>query len=86
MKNKFLIEAEIKDKSNIGEFICHNKFFVFIYNNEDNVLEDGILENKEEVLYTKRLIKEDQNKVIRREVLRSIDNIQKHMKVNIVWE
>ncbi|MEW8994632.1 AAA family ATPase [Clostridium sp.] len=84
MKNKFLIEADIKDKSNIGEFICHNKFFVFIYNNEDNVFEDEILENKEEVLYTKRLTEEEQNKVIRREVLRSIDNIQKDMQVNIV--
>ncbi len=84
MKNKFLIEAKATDKNNIEEFICHNKFFIFIYNSEDNVLEDGILDNKEEVLYTKSLTEDEQNKVIRREVLRSIDGIQKHMQGNIV--
>ncbi len=84
MKNKFLIEAKSKDKDNIGEFICHNKFFIFIYNSDDNVIEDGILDNREEVLYTKSLTEDEQNKVIRREVLRSIDGIQKHMQGNIV--
>lgn len=84
MKNKFLIEAKATDKNNIEEFICHNKFFIFIYNSDDNVLEDGILDNKEEVLYTKSLTEDEQNKVIRREVLRSIDGIQKHMQGNIV--
>lgn len=84
MKNKFLIEAKATDKNNIEEFICHNKFFIFIYNSEDNVLEDGVLDNKEEVLYTKSLTEDEQNKVIRREVLRSIDGIQKHMQGNIV--
>ncbi len=84
MKNKFLIEAKSKDKDNIGEFICHNKFFIFIYNSDDNVIEDGILDNREEVLYTESLTEEEQNKVIRREVLRSIDGIQKHMQGNIV--
>lgn len=84
MKNKFLIEAKSKDKDNIGEFICHNKFFIFIYNSDDNVIGDGILDNREEVLYTESLTEEEQNKVIRREVLRSIDGIQKHMQGNIV--
>ncbi len=84
MKNKFLIEAKIKDIDNIGEFICHNKFFIFIYNSDDNVIGDGILDNREEVLYTESLTEEEQNKVIRREVLRSIDGIQKHMQGNIV--
>ena len=84
MKNKFLIEAKSKDKDNIGEFICHNKFFIFIYNSDYNVIGDGILDNREEVLYTESLTEEEQNKVIRREVLRSIDGIQKHMQGNIV--
>lgn len=84
MKNKFLIEASVRDKNKIAEFICHNKFFVFIYNNEGETLEQEILQNKEAVLYTKKLTEEEQNAVIRKEILKTIDNIQKDLDVNIV--
>lgn len=88
IKNKFLIEADDTDKGKISEFICHNKFFVFLYNEEANEvtenLEEKILPNKDKVLYTKSLTQDEKNILIRREVLKKINKIQVELNIDIL--
>ncbi|MEG0307800.1 MAG: AAA family ATPase [Clostridium sp.] len=84
MKNKFLVEADEKDTNRINEFICHNKFFIFIYNNEDVNLKDDLLNNVDKILFTKNLTEDERNIVLRREVLKSIDKIQEDLNVDIL--
>ncbi|MEG1255783.1 AAA family ATPase [Clostridium sp.] len=84
MKNKFLVEAEEKDNNKINELICNNKFFVFIYNNEDKELEEDFLTNNDKTLYTKELTEDERNIVLRSEILKAIDKIQEDLKIDIL--
>lgn len=90
-KNKFMIEAEADEShEKINAFLCHNKFFVFVYNNDDNErfnkIKDKYLKNSEDIFYTKDLTKEERNLVIKRETIREINEIEKEFNIEVILE
>lgn len=90
VKNKFLVEAEEKDNDIIDKFICHNKFFIFVYNSnkDENTeeFEENYLKNRDKVLYTKSLTENERNVVIRKDVLKKIKRINEECEVDIIVE
>lgn len=85
VKNKFLVEAEKEEKNIINEILCHNKFFVFIYNYEDVSELDEFLErslkNVDCVLHTKELTDKEKNIIIRKKLDDEIEKVKKDFGV-----
>lgn len=88
VKNKFLVEAEKEEKNTINEILCHNKFFVFIYNYEDrNELDEfleGSLKNVEHVLHTKELTDKEKNIIIRKKIDDEIEKIKEEFGIQLL--
>lgn len=83
IKNKFLVKAKDAEGEKIDKFICHDKFFIFVYNHEaGKVLEEHSI-HADEILHTKPLTEEERNIVVRRNILRAIDKIQKKYDITI---
>ena len=90
LKNKFIIEAESDSKETITQFICHNKFFVFVYNNDSEKdfeeFHNTYLNNSELVLHTKALTKKERDLVIKAEAIREIKKLQKEFNIDVILE
>lgn len=90
LKNKFIIEAESNDSEKINAFLCHNKFFVFVYNNDNDdkfqEFKEKYLKNSEEVFYTKDLTKEERDLVIKAETIREIRKLQNEFNIEVILE
>lgn len=91
LKNKFMIEAEANNSAEkINAFLCHNKFFIFVYNNDNddkfNKIKDKYLKNSEEVFYTKDLTKDERDLVIKAETIREIRKIQNEFNIEVILE
>lgn len=80
IKNKVIVEAEVNDEK-FNNFICHNKFIVFVYN--DNDMDSFSLDNVDKVLYTKSLTEEEKNMVIRKELINHIYKLQEKVGIDI---
>ena len=88
VKNKFLIDADQEENNTINEIICHNKFFIFIYNYEvkmelDNFIESS-LKNADKLLYTRALTEKEKNNIIRKKLNNEIYNIKEEYGVQIL--
>lgn len=88
VKNKFLIDADQEENNTINEIICHNKFFIFIYNYEvkmelDNFIESS-LKNVDKLLYTRALTEKEKNNIIRKKLNNEIYNIKEEYGVQIL--
>ena len=79
VKNNFLVEAKKEENNTINEIVCHNKFFIFIYNYEEKIeLEDYVqssLKNVDKVLYTRELTEKEKNNIIREKLNKEINEI-----------
>lgn len=88
IKNKFLVEAEKDEKNTINQFICHNKFFIFVYNYEDKNEMDELIENTfsniDKVLTTKELTEREKNSIIRKRLNNEIEKIKNNFGIQIV--
>lgn len=91
IKNKFLVEADEKnsEKEKINQFVCHNKFLIFIYNHKEGTIVDppieDILNNIERTLHTKRLTQQEKHIVMRKEIFKARSKVQVRLGVNILW-
>lgn len=87
IKNKFLVEADNSDENKIDKFICHDKFFIYIYNDEKGELGEDFQEkfksNKFEFLYSRALDNKERNILVRRELIKGIEEIQEKLNVDI---
>lgn len=85
IKNKFLVQADNQDTDKIDKIVCHNKFLVYTSNDEDFNLDKYFNKtfkyNIDNVLHTKPLNSIERNKIVKKEVLKTIKN--KEMKYNI---
>ncbi|MGG7176493.1 AAA family ATPase [Clostridium paraputrificum] len=86
VKNKFLIEADDTDQDKINKLICHNKFFIFVYNSESRENIEDLFPNKDKTIYTKSLTKEERRVVFKTEVLKDINRVEESLKVNVLVE
>ncbi|MDV4151078.1 AAA family ATPase [Clostridium sp. AL.422] len=88
VKNKFFVDAEEEEKNTINEIVCHNKFFVFIYNYEGKIeLTDFVessLNNVDKVLYTRELTEKEKNNIIRRKLNNEIDKIKDEYGIQLL--
>ncbi|GAA0866261.1 AAA family ATPase [Paraclostridium tenue] len=85
IKNKFLVRADVQDKDKINKIVCHNKFLVYISNDEDFELDKyfnkTFKSNVDNILHTKPLNTIERNKIVKKEVLKTIKN--KELEYNI---
>ncbi|GAA0715352.1 hypothetical protein GCM10008904_32110 [Paraclostridium ghonii] len=90
IKNKFLVKASNEDTNKINKIICKNKFLVYISNDEDFEIDKYFNENFkskiDKVLHTKPLNKTERNKVVKREVLKTIRTIEKKYNIKITLD
>jgi SpoVK/Ycf46/Vps4 family AAA+-type ATPase len=88
IKNKFLVEAKVQDKNKINKIVCHNKFFIFIYNYEDkNEFDDFSqlsLKNREKIFYTRELTQKEKNIIIRKKLINEIEKIKSDFGVQVL--
>lgn len=88
IKNSFLVEADGEKEDTIDKLICHNKFFVFLYNNESKKGEEffkkDFLTKKDEVLYIKPLNEKERRKAIENELLKEIEHIKEEFDIEII--
>ncbi|WP_195430502.1 AAA family ATPase [Clostridium sp. D46t1_190503_E9] len=88
IKNKFLVEAKEQDKNKINKIVCHNKFFIFIYNYEDkNEFEDFLqvsLKNSDRIFYTRELTEKEKNIIIRKKLTNEIEKIKDDFGIQIL--
>jgi replication-associated recombination protein RarA len=89
LKNKFLVEAEDDQNiSKINQFVCHNKFFIFTYNQNKGTKDKGIeeiLSNADKTLYTKSLTEQEKYVVMKKEIFKALDKIHQGLGMNILW-
>ncbi|MDS0524869.1 AAA family ATPase [Clostridium sp. SHJSY1] len=83
LKNRFLVEAALNDEDTIDNFICHNKFFVFISNDKDNEITTKFSENVDKILFTKDLTSEENYKVLKMDLLKIINQLENNFKIKI---
>ncbi|WP_371025144.1 AAA family ATPase [Paraclostridium ghonii] len=90
IKNKFLVKASNEDINKINKIVCKNKFLVYISNDEDFEIDKYFNENFkskiDKVLHTKPLNKTERNKVVKREVLKTIRTIEKKYNIKIILD
>ncbi|WP_195263515.1 AAA family ATPase [Clostridium sp. 1001275B_160808_H3] len=88
IKNKFLVEAKEQDKNKINKIVCHNKFFIFIYNYEDkNEFEDFLqvsLKNSDRIFYTRELTEKEKNIIIRKKLTNEIEKIKDDFGIQVL--
>lgn len=88
VKNNFLVEAKKEENNTINEIVCHNKFFVFIYNYEEKIeLEDYVqssLKNVDKVLYTRELTEKEKNNIIREKLNKEINEMKNHYGIQLL--
>lgn len=88
IKNKFLVDAEQEEDNTISEIVCHNKFFVFIYNYEEKAeLDDFIqysLKNVDKILYTRELTEKEKNSIIRKKLNNEINEIKSEYGIQLL--
>ncbi len=90
IKNKFLVEADKDDKNKINEIICHNKFFIFTSTDEnldiEKLLGKEFKDKVDDILYTKKLDKHERNRILKKEVLQTIEKIENKLKINVILD
>lgn len=90
IKNKFFVKASKEDTNKIDKIVCHNKFLVYISNNEnfeiDKYFNQEFKSNIDKVLQTKPLNRNERNKVVKREVLKTIRTIEKEHNIKITLD
>ncbi|WP_460288209.1 AAA family ATPase [Clostridium sp. CTA-7] len=88
IKNKFLVEAGAKDKDKINKIVCHNKFFIFIYNYENKEsfreFSESTLNNRDKIIYTRELTDKEKNIIIKNKLTNEIDRIKNEFGVQII--
>lgn len=88
VKNKFFVDADEEENNTINEIVCHNKFFIFIYNNEGKMeLDDFIessLKNVDKFLCTRELTEKEKNNIIRKKLNKEIYNIKEEYGIQIL--
>ncbi|MBE6053238.1 MAG: AAA family ATPase [Clostridium sartagoforme] len=88
VKNKFFVDANQEEKNIVDEIVCHNKFFIFIYNFEEKIeLDDFInssLINVDKVLYTRELSDAEKNNIIKRKLNNEIEKIKNKFGVQLL--
>ncbi len=88
VKNNFLVDAKEDENNTIREIVCHNKFFIFIYNYEEKIELDDFIEsslnNIDKVLYTRELTEKEKNNIIRRKINKEINEIKTDYGVQIL--
>lgn len=88
VKNKFFVDADGEENNTINEIVCHNKFFIFIYNNEGKMeLDDFIessLKNVDKFLCTRELTEKEKNNIIRKKLNKEIYNIKEEYGIQIL--
>lgn len=90
IKNKFLVKADNEETGTIDKIVCHNKFLVYISNNEefeiDKYFNEQFKFNIDKTLHTKPLNRNERNKVVKREVLKTIRNVEKEFNIKITLD
>lgn len=88
IKNKFFVEANNQDKNRINKIVCHNKFFIFIYNYEDkneiNEFLQTSLKNNEKVFCTKELTEKEKNIIIRKKLIDEIEKVRTDFRIQVL--
>ncbi len=88
VKNNFLVEAKGEEKNTINEIVCHNKFFIFIYNYKEKLELDNFvassLKNVDQILYTRELTEKEKSNIIRNKLDKEIDEIKNQYGVQIL--
>ncbi|MDI9216486.1 stage V sporulation protein K, partial [Clostridium tertium] len=88
IKNKFLVEAKEQDKNKINKIVCHNKFFIFIYNYEDkNEFEEFLevsLKNSDRNFHTRELTQKEKNIIIRKKLTNEIEKIKDDLGIQVL--
>ncbi|MFR3568963.1 MAG: AAA family ATPase [Paraclostridium sordellii] len=90
IKNKFLLEATINDTDKIDKIVCHNKFLVYVSDNEHfdiNKFFNKNFDNKiDKILHTKPLNRIERNKIVKREVLKTIRDKETEYEIKIILD
>ena len=90
IKNKFLVRADNQDKNKINKIVCHNKFLVYISNDEDFELDKyfnkTFKSNVDNVLHTKPLNNIERNKIVKKEVLETIKNKELEYDIKVTLD
>ncbi|GAA0090945.1 hypothetical protein UT300009_09720 [Paraclostridium bifermentans] len=90
IKNKFLVKADNEESGTIDKIVCHNKFLVYVSNNEefeiDKYFNEQFKLNVDKILHTKPLNRNERNKVVKREVLKTIRNVEKEFNIKITLD
>ncbi len=90
IKNKFLVEASYGDKDIIDKIVCHNKFLVYTSNDEDFDVDmhfnKEFKSNIDKILHTKPLSKLERNKIVKKEVLKTIRNKENENHIEIILD
>ena len=88
VKNKFFVNAEKEESNTIDEIVCHNKFFIFIYNYEGKMQIDDFIEsslkNVDKFLFTRELTEKEKNNIIRKKLNNEIYKIKDEYGVQLL--
>lgn len=85
LKDKLLIQSDSIYDNKINKFICHNKFFIFTFNNAnlDELIDNNFKEKADTILYTRTLDHSEMMLVIKKEVLKIFKKIEEELNLNV---
>lgn len=90
IKNKFLVQANDSDKDKIDKIVCHNKFLVYTSNDKNfdinKYFNETFKDNIDKILHTKPLNSIERNKIVKREVLKTIKNKENEYDIKITLD
>ncbi|NFI54998.1 AAA family ATPase [Clostridium botulinum] len=87
IKNSLLVDPTKSEKDIINNIVCNDKYFVFIYNNNNNDKEffsENILPNKDCLIITDTLNNKEKKNIIKRKITEKIDSIKETYNVNVL--
>ncbi|MDF2882813.1 MAG: stage sporulation protein [Clostridiaceae bacterium] len=85
LKDKFLVEADTIYDNKISKFICHDKFFIFTFNNVnlDELIDNNFKEKADAILLTRNLDHNEMKIVLKKEILKIFKKIEEELKLNV---
>ncbi len=87
IKNSLLVDPTKSEKDIINSIVCNDKYFIFIYNNNNKNKEffsENILPNKDCLIITDTLNNKEKKNIIKRKLTEKIDSIKESYNVNVL--